>query len=81
MKIQKKNRKFVTHQKQKIMPTVKTIKIKDIKDNDQLYVVIENNGKKEAINVGIKTYERIEQLINPKQAELPLKENDKNNKK
>lgn len=63
------------------MTTVKTIKIKDIKDNDQLYVVIENNGKKEAINVGIKTYERIEQLINPKQAELPLKENDKNNKK
>lgn len=56
------------------MPSVKTVKLKDIKENDQLYIVIENNGKKEAINVGIKTYERVENLLNPKQAELPLKE-------
>lgn len=57
------------------MVTVKTVQLLDIKENKQLYVVIENNGKKEAINVGLKTYQRIEELINPTQPELPLKTN------
>lgn len=48
--------------------TVKTIKIKDIKEKELMYIMIENNGIKEAINVGIKTFNRIEALINAKPA-------------
>lgn len=53
------------------MITVETIKLKDIKDNDLLYVVVKNNGQKEAISVGVKTFTRIQELINGKQPELP----------
>lgn len=63
------------------MITVKTVQLADIKENYKLYVVIENNGKKEAINVGLKTYDRINELINPKQTELPLKDKKKEESK
>lgn len=62
------------------MATVKTIKIKDIKDKDLLYVVIEHNGRKEVINVGTKTFERVSDLLTDKQAELPLPDNNNNKK-
>lgn len=48
------------------MTTVKTVKLQDIKGKDLLYVMIENNGMKEAINVGEKTWNRIDTLINSK---------------
>lgn len=50
------------------MITVKTIKLKDIKEKEQLYIMIENNGIKEAINVGEKTFNRIEAVITAKPA-------------
>lgn len=49
---------------------VKTVKLKDINDRELLYVVIENGGRKESINVGIKTFTKIENLL--KGQELPL---------
>lgn len=61
------------------MTTVECIKLKDIKENDLLYIVITKDGKKEAINVGLKTWDRINTLLNPKPIELPL--NDKKNEK
>lgn len=54
------------------MATVKTVKIKDINDRELLYVVIQNGGQKESINVGIKTFTKIENLL--KGQELPLQD-------
>lgn len=54
---------------------VETVKIKDIHGKDLLYVKITNGSKYEAINVGQKTFDRIQQLITTKiEKEEPKKE-------
>lgn len=46
------------------MVTVKCVTIKDINDKDLQYIVIENNGKKTAINVGDKTIKNVQEVLN-----------------
>lgn len=50
------------------MTTVTLVTLKDIREKEQLYIMIENNGIKEAINVGTKTFERIKAVIQSKPA-------------
>lgn len=56
--------------------TVETIKVANpVKNNELMYIIIRNGKLQEAINVGEKTFNRIEKLLKGQQ-ELPL-ENDK----
>lgn len=41
---------------------VEAIKLKDIRDKEQMYVVIQQGNKKVIINVGKKTYEAVHEL-------------------
>lgn len=43
---------------------VKTVKIKNINDKDQLYVVIEEGSQKAIINVGQKTFDAVSKIVN-----------------
>lgn len=42
---------------------VTATKIKDIRDKEQLYIVIEEGEKKVIINCGIKTFTAVEELL------------------
>lgn len=48
---------------------VTCVKLKDIKENDLLYIVIKNDNGKEAINVGVKTWERVNNILKPQNNE------------
>lgn len=53
-------RQIINKQKTKIMETtVKAVKYKDVRDKEQLYVVITKGEKKAIINVGQKTYDTV----------------------
>lgn len=47
--------------------TVTATKIKNIKDDELLYVVIGEGANKVIINVGKKTWDAVDKLINPKE--------------
>ena len=42
---------------------VKAVTIKDIRDKEQKYIVLENNGNKVVVNVGDKTYAGVHALL------------------
>ena len=44
--------------------TVKATKLKDIRDKEQLYIVIGDAEQKVVINVGKKTFDAVEKLLN-----------------
>lgn len=46
---------------------VMAVKIKNIKDEELLYVIIGDTANKVIINVGKKTWEAVDKLINPKE--------------
>lgn len=53
-------RQIINKQKTKLMETtVKAVKYKDVRDKEQLYVVITKGEKKAIINVGQKTYDSV----------------------
>lgn len=50
---------------------VKTTQIKDINDRNLNYIVFEKNNKKEVINVGEKTFNKIKTLLDePEQLQI-----------
>ena len=62
------------------MTTVKTAKYTDIHEKNQFYVVIQNNEKRKVINVGEKTFNEVNAVIDETPAEtkqLKLEENGK----
>ena len=62
------------------MTTVKTAKYTDIHEKNQFYVVIENNGKRKVINVGERTFNEVNGVIDDTPAvtkQLKLEENGK----
>lgn len=59
-----------------MQPTKMTVTAKavlDIRDKELLYLIIEHNGKKVAVNVGEKTYSSVKALVD-EQTKLPLEE-------
>lgn len=53
---------------------VKALKIQNpISEKDVYYIIIGEGEKKVVINTGDKNYSKVEELLNPKQPELPLK--------
>lgn len=51
------------------MTTIKTVKQTDIHEKNQFYVVIQNNEKRKVINVGEKTYNEVNSVIEEKPSE------------
>lgn len=46
---------------------IEPVKLKDIRDKELLYLVIRTPQGKQIINVGQKTYDAVNELLNPKQ--------------
>lgn len=63
--------------------TVTAVKHKDIREKEQLYIIMSNTeGKKIVINVGQKTYDSVNELTGEKEiinqdTKIPFKEIDK----
>lgn len=63
--------------------TVTAVKHKDIREKEQLYIIMSNTeGKKVVINVGQKTYDSVNELTGEKEiinqdTKIPFKEIDK----
>lgn len=61
-------------QMSKLYPSiyVEPIRFKDVRGNELLYIKIKKGEKEVLINVGNRTFKNVEELINPKQPELPI---------
>lgn len=53
---------------------VEPIRFKDVRGNELLYIKIKKGEKEVLINVGNRTFKNVEELINPPQPELPLRQ-------
>lgn len=56
---------------------VEVIKHKDVRGNELLYLRIVNGQNHVLINIGQKTFDGVNELLNPKQKEQPKKEENK----
>lgn len=50
--------------------TVSAAKYIDVRDKEQLYVIIQNEKGKQVINVGLKTYEAVKKLTEEEQEKI-----------
>ena len=53
-----------------MVATVKTVKMQDIYEKNQFYVIIENGERRKVINVGEKTFNEVNEVINDKKKEV-----------
>lgn len=53
--------------------TVEARKIKDVRDKEQLYVIITDGKEKVVINIGEKNYQAVKNLTEGKHPQLPKK--------
>lgn len=59
------------------MTKVTTVKLKNIQDKDQLYVVIQNGTDKCIINVGQKTFDQVNKILEGETIQLDTKKTSK----